>query len=273
MKSILLTEYGGGLTNMKIKLVYAKIICDHLDRKLIIKDFKPISRAFGQQDYTIMKYFDLTKFGECISFDSDFLACHKYTFKGGWGSPHNVDKIVKDIKTKYNDFESIELCGDLILNKPTYLNNYIKYFSYAMIPKNIIKKMYIHVCVHLRIETDWHHVPYNKVSLNDLFKAIHMKWTPHAMYCLCDLSRCSLKRKNEFENLISKYNLINLNHNSICHELNAEADYQIGINSQIYVTTTRHSTFSNLIAIQKDENSFIYEKNKLHVFTVPSIYR
>ena len=66
MKYLYFDNYRGGLTNIKIKIVYAKIIADALNRELIFVENKLHSKLYKYSPNNISHYFHLNDLGKVV---------------------------------------------------------------------------------------------------------------------------------------------------------------------------------------------------------------
>ena len=262
-------SYRGGVTNIKIKLVYAKMIADALDRELIFIDRKMHSGLYKFSTHNISYYFDLTDLGKVVyEKDIDFSNMHEFKFKGGSGSTY--DSLVNRLAVITH--RDVMLRGDMILSRKSSgkLVNHLHKFSCI---RNKISKPIENndICLHLRSEIDWK----KKVELRKLINAIKNRWKNKNIFICCEYAKLENKDKIILDDIIKNDKTISCDTTNTeeTYEMRAETDFQRILKSNIFVGTTRTSTFTNLACLQRDnKETYIYEKGDLLKYNVSKIY-
>jgi hypothetical protein len=270
IKKLYMNTYTGGLTNIKIKIVYAKIIAIKTNRTLIFIDMPMWSKIYKSNKFNISNYFILNNLGELVS-DNDVSKLKKYSFRGWAGSDDTIDKIVNDInKLKSND---ILLNGDMILSRKCVneLNDNIHLFN-SIKTLNPIDVERWDITLHLRLESDQPWIKH--FDINNCIKSILAKWSKYKINILCNFEELSIKYRSTLDLLKNNYqDLIFINRpNDETYELNAEKDFQTILKSIIFVAITKYSTFANLACKIRNKDSYIFENNKINQYNPKYIY-
>lgn len=269
-KYIIFDQFRGGLTNLKIKIAYSKIIANKLNRDLIIENNFVSTRLFGISKYKIFEYFDFSHLGICNEGLSITESVKKYKFVGGCFDKCTINSIVNDLKTCNEKY--IYLSGDLMLSRTCsdVLNEHLDYLYWK--PRVMILPERYDICLHLRIEEDW--TEFKNFNLDVLFSCIDKNWDYKSIYVLCALNACSKTLQEKFKTIQNKFKLVCINHSSECYELNAEIDYLHGLQSDIFLTITTRSTLSNTIALKRKEKNYLYnaKNNEFIAFNPSKIY-